>query len=267
MIIIDKKQLTYIAKNPQNYLQVQGKSLEARLEEFKLDEEKEKEIIAEKTLTTVVEKSLGLLGGFGDAVVAILNWNEEVNQDLGEAKKMLLLEQYLNKADDQEKAIKMLKDFLVNPQGNTLFNKVLRIMDDSPPDQELMAHLSSALKQIVEYGNFDALFDQHKYALAQIERLTPQALTIISDYEAWPPVRLGATISFGPKVTTDWYSEFTTAYCQVKGVTDDNKFKRVMHSVIELQRQGFMEAFNGESDMAHCRLTHVGYDLLPYISK
>ncbi|MGE1103396.1 hypothetical protein [Peribacillus simplex] len=268
MVIIEKKQqLTYIAKNPTGYLQVQGKSLETRLEKIKLDDERKNEIIAEKSLKTVVEKGLGLFGGIGDAAVTILNWNESVNEDLGEAKKMILLEQYLNKADNQEKAIEMLKDFLVNPQGNTLFNKVLRIIDDSPPDQELMTHLSSALKVIVGNGNFDVLFDQHKYALSQIERLTPQALTIISDHKAWPPVRLGQTISFGPKVTSDWYSEFTNTYCQVKGITDDNKFKRVMHSVVELQRQGFMEAFNGENDMAHCRLTNVGLDLLPYISE
>lgn len=125
------------------------------------------------------------MGKTGDIISTVINWNEEVNKDIIEAKKMILLEKYFDKADSNERAITMLKDFLVNPQGNTIFNKLLRIVDDSPPDQELMEHLSSVLKVIVSAGRFEELFEQHKYALAQIEKLTPQTLTIIADKNNW----------------------------------------------------------------------------------
>lgn len=208
---------------------------------------------------------MSLLGKTGDVISTFINWNDEVSKDITEAKKMILLEKYFNKSESNEKSIAMLKDFLVNPQGNTLFNKILRIVDDSPPDQELMEHLSSALKYIVGSGRFEELFEQHKYALAQIERLTPQALTIIADKDQWPPIELGFSVVTGAKVTSDWYSEFTLAYCSTKGIHSQDKFKRIQHSIIALQSQSIMEAYKGENSIIYCELTHVGKDLIPYL--
>ncbi|MEH7299373.1 hypothetical protein [Neobacillus drentensis] len=261
-----KNELAFIASNTNTFLQASGKTLEKRLEEIALTDQEENEIVKDRTIKTIRDKGLSLFGTVGDVISTFLNWNDDVNDDLSEAKKMVLLEQYFNKSDSHEKAISMLKDFLTNPQGNTLFNKILRILDDSPPDEELMQHLSSVLKVIIDSGMFEELFDQHKYALSQIERLTPQALSIIADYKQWPAIRLGHSISFGPKVTSDWFSEFTNEYCAKKGIRDQDKYKRVQHSVIELQRQGLMEALKGQDGLTHCELTHVGTDLLPYIS-
>lgn len=265
---MDKKnELIYIAQNPSGYLKTMGKTLESRLEEIKLTNQEEKDIIKEKTLQTVRDKGLALFGGIGDVVSTVLSWNDQVNEEMAEAKKMVLLEQYFNKSDDQEKAINMLKEFLMNPQGNTLFNKILRLLDDSPPDEELMKHLSSILKTIIDNGDFESLFTQHKYALAQLERLTPQALTIISDHKQWPLLEVGGgTMAYGPKITSDWYAEFAEAYCKHKGVMDEQKYKRVVHSVLELQRQGFMEAYKSGENHAFCELTVIGKDLLVYIS-
>ncbi|PHD98786.1 hypothetical protein [Bacillus wiedmannii] len=262
---MDKKtELMNIAQYPSEYLNVMGKSLEARLEETNVSDQA-KEIVKENTVKTIRNVGLSLLGGVGDAISTILDWNEEVHGNITEAKKMILLEQYFNKADDHEQAINMLKEFLISPQGNTLFNKVLRIVDDSPPDKELTGHLGAILKGIIEQGKFEELFTQHKYALSQIERLTPQALTIISDYRNWPPIKLGSSFTYGPKVTSDWYSEFTQAYCESKKMYDIQKIERVRHSVRELQTQGFMEAYNGENNLTNCKLTAIGESLLPYL--
>lgn len=263
---MDKKtELMNIAQYPSEYLNAMGKTLEARLQETEIEDQKQ-EIIKEKGLKAIRDTGLSLLGGVGDVISTVLDWNEQVNEDLTEAKKMILLEQYLNKADDHENSINMLKDFLTSPQGNTLFNKILRVVDDSPPDLELTKHLSITLRKIVENGRFEELFEQHKYALAQIESLTPQALTIISDYRQWPPIKIdGVLISEGPKITSDWSGAFTRSYCKFKGVSDEAKYKRVLHSVIALQSQGLIEAFRGNK-ADFCRLTHVGEDLLAYIS-
>ncbi|WP_226530355.1 hypothetical protein [Metabacillus niabensis] len=67
-----------------------------------------------------------------------------MNQNISEVKKMILLEQYFNQTDEQSIAIQQLQSFITNPQGNTLFNKILRIVGESPPDPELTKHLSSA---------------------------------------------------------------------------------------------------------------------------
>jgi len=51
---------------------------------------------------------------------------------------------------------------LTNPTGNTLFNKLLRILDNSTPDLELTEHLAKVLKHIVE-TDFSSLFEDHNY--------------------------------------------------------------------------------------------------------
>lgn len=261
-----RDELEFIAKNAgADYLQVLGKTLDDRLENITLDKKQENEIKKDRVIDVVKDKGLSSFGFVGDIITAILNWNDDVNQDLTEAKKMILLEQYFNKVDEHTKAVEMLSCFLKNPQGNTLFNKILRIIDDSPPDPDLTEHLSTVLKKMIEKGNFEELFEQHRYALGQIERLTPQAITIIADYRNWPPIQLGASFAFGPKVTSDFYSEFTAAYSQVKEIRDPNKIKRIQHSVIELQNLGLMEAYNAENRQTLCQLTDVGLDLLKYI--
>ncbi|SLL33508.1 Uncharacterised protein [Mycobacteroides abscessus subsp. abscessus] len=264
---MDKKdELLFITQNSPAYFHSQGLSLEKRLNETRISGEKENEIRKEKGIKTVRDKGLSFLGPLGDLAVTVLNWNEEVNQSVTEAKQMLLLEQYFNKADEQDRAIEMLSEFIKNPQGNTLFNKILRIIDDSPPDPELTEHLSRVLKKIVEEGNFEALFEQHRYALGQIERLTPQAITIISDFREWPPIELGGAVSYGSKITSDFYTEFTQAYSNSKGISDINIKKRIQHSVIEIQRLGLMEAYRGPDGKTFCELTEVGKDLLVYIA-
>ncbi|WP_350302593.1 hypothetical protein [Peribacillus frigoritolerans] len=261
-----KEELIYIATNPDAYLNTTGKTLDSRLEKIEMNESQEKEIKKEQSLRVIREKGLSLFGAVGDVVSTVLNWNEEVNKNLTEAKQMILLEQYFNKMDEQEKAVNMLKDFLKNSQGNTLFNKILRIIDDSPPDPELTEHFSTVLKRIVEEGNFEELFEKHRYALGQLERLTPQAITIISDYENWPLLHLRTSIQFGSKITSDFYSEFTQAYSQLRGISDENKFRRIQHSVIEIQRLGLMEAHSIGNEQHKCELTIIGRELLVYIT-
>ncbi|QBP43170.1 hypothetical protein [Paenisporosarcina antarctica] len=263
---MDKKsELIFIAKNSGEYLQVTGKTLDKRLESINLDEKHEEEIMKEHSFKVIRDKGLSLFGAVGDVISTVLTWNEEVNQNITEAKQLILLEQYFNKVDEQAKGVKMLSELLKNPQGNTLFNKILRIIDDSPPDPELTEHLSTVLKKIIEEGNFEELFERHRYALGQIERLTPQAITIIADYQNWPSIQLGTSISFGPKIKSDFYTEFTQAYSQLKHITDINKLKRIQHSVVEIQNIGLMEAYNAADGKTLCQLTDVGRDLLVYI--
>lgn len=259
-------ELIYIANHQRNYFQTVGKTLDQRLEQIILDQQEVKDIVIKQGVKTLRDKGLGLLGRIGDIISTCLDWNEEVNNQIAEAKKYYLLEQYFNKVDNVEQAIYALSDFLKNPQGNTLFNKILRILDDSPPDKELSQHLSNALKKIIEQGNFEELFEKHRFSLNQIEKLTPQALTIISDYKSWPTFKLSTIFSNGPKVTSEYYSEFTMAYGFHHGITDSTKLNRIKHSVIELHNSGIIEAYKiGPSNMVRCELTEIGKDLLVYL--
>lgn len=230
-----------------------------------ISEDKEQSIVAEKTVKTIRDKALGLFK-IGEVISTVLNWNEEIDEEINEAKKAVLLESYFNKVDSQEDAINRLKSFLINPQGNVLFNKVLRILDDNPPDQELIYHLSSVLKFIISNDEFYKMFERHKFALSQIENLTPQALTILADYKNYPTFKLGTSISFGPKVTSEWNVQFVREYCVKKNITSPELITRISHVVTQLQTQGYIEAFKSSADTFICEVSSIGKDLLPYIT-
>lgn len=253
-----------IIASPAYYFTAQDKTLSARLDHITLTEAQVAEIKKQHTVKFIRDKTLGLFK-VGEIVSSIINWNESVDEDLKAAKKEYLLAQYFEKNENNENSIAEIKAFLSSPQGNTLFNKVLRILDDTPPDIELSEHLSSVLQYIIK-NDFRSLFEQHKYALAQIEKLTPQSLTILADNNSWPPMTLGISTATGSKITSDWLSEFTNAYCQFKDITDQGMITRVQHSINELISTRLIEAHKYHDESVRAVMTQVGKGLLPYIN-
>lgn len=253
-----------IINHPEHYFNAQSKSLDARISSVELSEEEKKEITGSHTKKFIRDKLLGLFP-VGEVVSELINWNESIDDDLKEAKKEYLLAQYFEKNDQNEEALSQIKNFLSQPQGNTLFNKILRILDDTPPDVELSNHLSSTLQHIIN-NNFSSLFEQHKYALAQIEKLTPQSLTILSDFKYWPLMKLGSYQASGTKISSDWLVEFTQTYCASKNIYDQKLIGRVRHSINELINTRLIEAHLANEGHAKCVVTQVGQTLLPYIN-
>ena len=111
----------------------------------------------------------------GEIISAVLNWNEDVDKNIRETKKNYLIAEYFHKTENNDQAVSQLRKFVTSAQGNTIFNKILRIMDDSPPDFLLIEHLSTAMRHIVD-SDFQSLFEEHKYALSLIDQLSPQGL-------------------------------------------------------------------------------------------
>ncbi|MFA5016765.1 MAG: hypothetical protein WC504_04410 [Methylobacter sp.] len=253
-----------IIGHPEHYFNAQQKTLDARIDDVKLPDDVESEITANHTKKFIRDKALGLFK-IGEIVSEIINWNESVDEDLKQAKKEYLLAQYFEQNDRNNEALTQIKKFLTNAQGNTLFNKILHILDDTPPDVELADHLSSALNYMVN-NSFARLFEQHKYALSQIEQLTPQALTILSDRNSWPLIYLGGYSANGGKITSDWLMEFTQAYANSKGISDSNVISRVRHSINELISGRLIEAHLIAEHQAKCSVTQVGELLVPYIN-
>ena len=253
-----------IINHPEHYFNAQQKTLDARIEEVKLPEDVKSEITANHAKKFIRDKALGLFK-VGEIISEIINWNESIDEDLKQAKKEYLLAHYFEKNDRNDEALSQIKKFLTSAQGNTLFNKILRILDDTPPDLELAEHLSSALKYMVD-NSFSQLFEQHKYALSQIELLTPQALTILSDRNAWPEIPLGSYSANGGRITSDWLIEFTQVYANSKGVHDENVISRVRHSINELITGRLIEAHLVAERQARCSVTQVGELLIPYIN-
>lgn len=180
-------------------------------------------------------------------------------------KKENLLASYFNKTDQTEDSIEKIKHFLTNPQGNTLFNKILRILDNTPPDIELTDHLATVLKHLVN-SDFAGLFEDHKFALNQIEMLTPQALTILSDHKRWQPWQLTGYSSNGSRLTSHWLPDFVNVYAASKGITDPNIKAKISHSMNELIKNRYAEGMlTTQKLVAASFLTDIGKLVVKYI--
>jgi hypothetical protein len=253
-----------IIVDPKIYFDSQKQSLQKRIENVKLTQEEEDGIIDSKTTKTIRDKVLGLFK-VGEVINTILNWNEEIDSEIKEAKKQILLSSYFDKADQTEDSVEKLKSFLTNPQGNTIFNKILRILDNEPPDFELTNHLSTVLKHIVN-SDFQNLFEDHKFALNQIETLTPQALTLLSDYNHWTPWELKSYSSEGGRLTHDWIPEFINVYCNSKGINDSKIKFKMSHSMNDLLRNRYLKGSKTNREkIAAAFLTDIGKIVVKYI--
>jgi hypothetical protein len=252
-----------LISHPDEYFALKKQALDDAINAVSLPPEKTDEIKAEHAGRLVRDKLLGLFK-LGEIVNAILTWNHDVDEYIREAKKEYLLADYFEKTEDIDNALSKLQKFLTSPRGNTLFNKMLRIFDDSPPDGELANHLAAALRHIV-MSDFEAMFEQHRYALAQIDKLTPQTLTILADHHSWPQIPLSGYAATGTKVTSDWLSEFTKVYADVKRISNPSTVERIRHSINELIAGKYIEAHLIGGNKARCVATQVGQLLLPYI--
>ena len=256
-----------IVTKPEFYFHTQQKSLEQRLEKVVLSEEEEKAIVASKTIKTIRDKALGLFK-LGDIVKTVLDWNEEVDEDIKEAKKEFLLSRYFDKQDEVEYGLNKLKELLTNPVGNTLFNKILRILDNSTPDIEHIEHLAKSLQHIVS-TDFNSMFEDHKYALNQIEMLTPQALTILSDYKNWPTWEMQSFSSNNGIITSDWLPHFVSLYAKRKNIDDISLNKKVSHSMSDLIKNRYIEAKHMTNSLkenfARIDLSDIGRIVVEYV--
>jgi hypothetical protein len=254
-----------VIQSPEDHLYCQASTLDQLIDSMRLSEAEQTNCAAKHARKVIRDKALGLFK-FGEIINTLLNWNDTVDKEIREKKKEMLLATYFERTNRNEYALISIKNFLTNLQGNTLFNKVLRILDDYPPDMELVGHLSSALKCIID-TDFVAMFEKHKYALSQIEQFTPQALTILADHRTWPIIQLGSYSSDGPRVTSDWLSEFTDAYGSSKSVSDRDTIARISHSISELTTRRIIEANLIGNDNAKCTITKIGRLILPYVDK
>lgn len=250
-------------------IKIESRTLDARLANITLSQEEINKVTKEKSLKTLREEGLNLFGPIGKVTNLIMGWHEEMEDQLKETKERRLMEGYFNKTDEQVDVINQLKNFVTDPYGFTIFSKIRAILDDAAPDSELIDHLSTVLKNIVNAGYYEALFEKTKYVLGQIERLTPQSLTILADEDSWPTFEMSASTYMGGKISSEFHEHFGEDYAKKKGVTDPYKVKRIVHSVRELQNANLIAGHKVDSssrkNINECRLTEIGTEVVHYL--
>lgn len=263
---IEKKEIIY---DTETYFKNQKKNLDKRISEVKLNKEEEQEIIKSKTIKTIRDKVLGVFK-IGDLINTILNWNEEIDSEIKETKKQYLLSVYFDKTDNTEESIKNIGEFLTNPQGNTIFNKILRVLDNNPPDFELTNNLANVLNHIIN-SDFKNLFEDHKFAINQIELMSPQSILLLSDRKNWPIWKLSSFSSTNGILTHNWIPDFMNIYARNKSINDRLTKERIGHSLNDLIKNRYAEAIilpNKENEKTGAiRLTKIGTFIFKYLEK
>jgi len=249
-----------ILSSPQAYYARQQETLEEMLENVSIDEDA---IVNTASKKLIRDKLMGYFK-ITDVINTLINWNEAVDEDIKRAKKEHLLHEVILGLQQQGSNIDSLKRFISDPMGNTLYNKIIRILENYPPDEQLSQHLAKAIEHILD-TDFVGMFEAHKYAISQIEQLTPQALTILADSRSWPVFNLNTYSATGTRITTDWLPTFTQAYCNIKRVTDPLIVERIRHSIGFLKTQEYIVAELQEDKTVRCFITQVGSHILPYI--
>jgi hypothetical protein len=251
-----------IIAHPKEHLSLKKRELDSALNAIILTDDEADEIRNKRAIKVLHDNVLGKIPGYKLAR-CLLTWNAEADREIKNAKKELLLVNCHEKLIGQGQSIQAITNFITNPVGSTLFNKLIQIIDDNPPDQELLQHLSACLKNMCT-SDFEALFSDHKYALSQIEIMTPHSLTILSDSASWPIFDPGSFQSNGPTITSDWLEAFCSHYIAAKGISPDRR-KFIRHCISELMSKRMIIATLHQERKAKAGLTEIGSTIVKYI--
>lgn len=231
-------------------------NLAERLKAVDLSDSERQDIVGLESINIIKDAFLNL-SKIGQIANTFLNWNEKINEALEQAKKERLLELYIDKCESNENAINDIIDLLCSPQGNILFNKILRILKNEPPDESLFLYLANSLKHIVE-NDFEDQFQEHKSVLSQLEELSPQALTILINQKKWP-VTFSAqgTVSPNGVFSSEWITGFVENYIELNKLQGSSLKISMSYAVNELLQHGHIFAQVLGSDIAMPNLSPI----------
>lgn len=194
-------------------------SLDEKLSNLTLGEQDMSEIKKEVAKTAVKEAGYSVssifTGGITDIFVPLLEINSEIHSRIKEAKQAYLLSAYIDKVDNMEQAFEALKEMLADSYGNVILNQLFKILDGFPPERETVALLGETLKTIIDKKSYKKLFNQYQLHLRLLERISAQALYLLSRFEDFVPFHMSPAYSMvyqeatGEMVlTTPWAQHF-----------------------------------------------------------
>jgi hypothetical protein len=99
------------------------RTLEERLEAIKLDPELEA-AEARKAGTKLIRDKLAGVFKITDLANTVFKWNEEKEKSIKALKRDRLFETYLEISDVQHKSVSLLTEFITNPSGSVLFERL-----------------------------------------------------------------------------------------------------------------------------------------------
>ncbi len=165
---------------------------------------------------------------------------DRVDQEVRNEKLAALLSTYAGKFESLEVALNQLKFISSSRSGMIIFQKVVHILDNGTLDDEWIETLSNILNNVTD-EEIEAQFEERSYLLAQIARLTPQALLLINKSEHWHTVKFqNATTTSKQTLVGDWDTQVTEFFARNTSITDEGSKLRIAHAFRELEGTGMI---------------------------
>lgn len=248
-----------------------GKTLDERIDETSLEKKEAIKIAADSVLKNSRDTVRDILNGdVGNVIFKLVDIVEDYNKDEREAKAALLLGEYFAQSDSHEDQLNKLKQFLKNVFGKTLYVKIIRLLDDEPLDRDLAQQLSVVLKNFIASENLSKAYAQDKYLLTIIERLSPAALTLLTDHGHWqqlPAQIVGGTTMIGKAVQGDWTQQFAWGYLAAAGQQNSDLQPQIAWAYQELVQSGVCQTTTiGDAIALEMSLTEIGKLLLQLLT-
>lgn len=219
------------------------------LEEIELSEEEQTLLLAKTGATAAIEMVpyvgglIGLTNKFSDAL------------DKKKLEKLLVI--LREKMNSQEQFSAAINKLITNVYGLTLFQKTIQILRKDN-NEDFIELLSNVVHNICR-EDFERMFDQLNYILSQIEKLSAQALLLISKYEEWKGIRLERATGMGSGIICpDWDSQLTMYFVNKMGLSDQGKITRINHAFHELESNGIIHTTRETKSVD---LTNIGREV------
>ena len=243
--------MTDIQKNKKNQdgklAKIETRSISDPLEEVGLDSQQIAGVLGKATTGSIASS----IPGFNK----IFEWIERVDQASREEKLKTLLVEYKEHFESFEDAISKLKLLTATRGGQTLFRKIIQIIDKGAEDQEWIRLIAITLKTTSK-AEFEKYFDAQMFVLSQIDRLSPQALVLLSKYDVWKQANIQNTTTTSGQTMGDWIPQATMFMRQKIGIENLEVGARVNHSFRELESTGIVDLKGHQ-----LKLTAIGLEI------
>jgi hypothetical protein len=189
-----------------------------------------------------------------------LDFFERIDTKLREEKVTMLLDSFRSRFASVEDAQAHLRRLFSERAAAILTRKLVHILDRGDADEEWINLLANFLTFLSE-SDFEKQFEEISYALAQIDRLSPQALVLLARFESLRDLRLsGSTTTSGHTVCGDWDMQVTNHLLAKESRADKARKLRMAHAFRDLESAGLMVL-----DRDQVGLTPVGEEIFRHI--
>lgn len=217
------------------------------LEKIELDDKQKLGVLADAT-TGAIASSIPIIS-------KLYEWTERIDQASHEEKLKTLLIEHAGHFESIEDAISKLKLLTATRGGQTLFRKVIQIVDKGTEDIEWIRLLAITLKNVTE-AEFDKYFDAQMFVLSQIDRLSPQALILLSQYNTWKEINIQGTTTTSGQTMGDWIPQATMFMRRKLSIDSLEVGARINHSFRELETAGIINLSGHQ-----LKLTAIGIEI------